>query len=193
MSILNEDRVAKLSERLGLVDFETSCRPAQCPSSPIGSAEVLLGSSILENASLPNVIVIAANPSGTTLTIRAATRPGLISFCAFHAETGIASSHLAPPDRECEPVDGHVTLCTITKGDTEVEDVAMISLGEDSSSDSASGSVSFPFHLPATFGQLAVAIAKISFARKDGRNNGSLNPLSPPNCSIDAMVDIHDT
>lgn len=137
--------------------------------SSIDFVEVTLGSSIFKHLTLPKIIILSpiteAQPT-TSITFHAVSRPVLISFLAFHAETRLEARDRSRANssilanvlcRETDPNQGNRDTTTITLLDD--------TKASQSKSANENESVTFPLGLPITLGELAVAIAKVSFRK----------------------------
>lgn len=140
-------------------------------SSSVDFVEVTIGSSVLTHATLPNILVLTpitdTQPTGTSIYFRAASRPVLISFFAFHAETRLEAQSVS---REGASILAYVTLCTAADHNQVNPDTTIVTLmnnpkGTSLMSAAEDGSVTFSLGLPITLGELAVAIAKVSFGK----------------------------
>ncbi|KAF8531005.1 hypothetical protein JB92DRAFT_2854529 [Gautieria morchelliformis] len=166
MSSLGESQADPLIKPLSLPMPGSPQSPSSdMLSSPIDIVEVTLGSSFIKQMSLPKLIVLTQNAetglTSSSISFRAASRPVLVSFFALHAETRLEAQSV--------PTLANVKLCTVSDGSQVNSDTATVSLTNDSNDSqlktAESGSISFTLDLPTTLGELAVAIAKVSFGK----------------------------
>lgn len=137
-------------------------------SFPIDFVEVTLGSSILKHTDLPNIIVLApateTQAAGTSISFRAASLLVLVSFFAFHAETRLEARRILG---KRTAILANVTLCSALDDNQVNLDTATVTLVDKDSQlkPAEDGSISFSLDLPIPLGELAVAVAKVSFGR----------------------------
>jgi hypothetical protein len=174
MPTLDEYQTSAVAKPHALVSRETSamCLSSVDLSSSVDFVEVTLGSSTLKHTTLPNIIVLApvteAQPTGTSILFRAMSRPVLISFFAFHAETRLEAQSVS---REGASILASVTLCSAADDNQVNADTMTVTLmthGKDPPRKWAEEGgllVNFSVNLPITLGELAVTIAKVSFGK----------------------------
>ncbi|KAF8525197.1 hypothetical protein BU17DRAFT_84118 [Hysterangium stoloniferum] len=119
--------------------------------SPLMSIEVMYNNLFLPHINFPRVII---KSPGKHLIFRAPSSPLLISFCAFHSETKLELETSAALASSASDL-----LISLDESTMMVNEWISETRAEEKD-----GNVFFRFHSPCTLGELAIAIARVSFS-----------------------------